>query len=353
MKLYIGENIRRCRQEKGMTQEMLAETLGVSFQAISRWETGAAYPDIEMLPRIARFFSVSMDQLMGTDRISMDEKKNEYRQRLQSLKTEGKYDEALLLWREMIYEYPRDWDVLIQFCSFLQMRIRMGSKELLTELRRFCSKIWEECSDHSIQMRAIKIMVCTEESEVQVEEWIRKSQFGKTAYELRLARCEFRGEAEEREKIKEQMNLDAIRNICFNMRFWHGEPSQSVEGNRIALKLLDVVSEKNESEAFLWDYAFFNTRLCAGLFASGKIEEGYQVMEKVVEMLERWFSIPDGTEILYRCHCFRNLTYKKIPRRFDFFERPHGWEWFDCVRGEERYQALAARVAECNRKLLS
>lgn len=42
MKLSIGENIRRYRQEKGMTQESLAEAIGVSFQAVSRWETGVS-----------------------------------------------------------------------------------------------------------------------------------------------------------------------------------------------------------------------------------------------------------------------------------------------------------------------
>ena len=47
----MGENIRRHRHALGLTQEQLGEKLGVSYQAISRWENGTAYPDIEFLQR--------------------------------------------------------------------------------------------------------------------------------------------------------------------------------------------------------------------------------------------------------------------------------------------------------------
>ena len=65
MKLLIGENIKRLRRERDLTQEELAEQLGVSFQSISRWETGACYPDMELVPSITSFFGVTVDSLMG------------------------------------------------------------------------------------------------------------------------------------------------------------------------------------------------------------------------------------------------------------------------------------------------
>ncbi len=63
--LYLGSIIRECRMKRGLTQEQLGQELGVSTQSISRWENSATYPDIMMLPVIADFFEITIDQLMG------------------------------------------------------------------------------------------------------------------------------------------------------------------------------------------------------------------------------------------------------------------------------------------------
>ena len=63
MLLEIGKNIKRLRLESGLTQRLLAYRLRVSVQAVSKWERGAAYPDITLLPQIAKLFGVSIDRL--------------------------------------------------------------------------------------------------------------------------------------------------------------------------------------------------------------------------------------------------------------------------------------------------
>lgn len=60
----IGENIKKLRKAKGMTQEELAEAVSVSYQAVSKWENGGS-PDLEMLPLLANTFNVTIDELMG------------------------------------------------------------------------------------------------------------------------------------------------------------------------------------------------------------------------------------------------------------------------------------------------
>ena len=65
MKLNFGENIRKLRIEHGLTQEKLADFLGVSFQAVSKWERGVAMPDIGMLPDISAYFGVTIDELFS------------------------------------------------------------------------------------------------------------------------------------------------------------------------------------------------------------------------------------------------------------------------------------------------
>ena len=65
MQLTLGQKIRELRKRDGRTQETLAEALGVTSQAISRWEANGGYPDMEMIPAIANYFHVSIDELFG------------------------------------------------------------------------------------------------------------------------------------------------------------------------------------------------------------------------------------------------------------------------------------------------
>ena len=64
----IGMNIKQLRQEKHIKQETLADAIGVSAQAVSKWETGASDPDIALLPQIATYFGVSIDELFEVPR---------------------------------------------------------------------------------------------------------------------------------------------------------------------------------------------------------------------------------------------------------------------------------------------
>ncbi len=61
----IGKNIRRLRQEKGITQTELAQKLGVTCQAVSKWETSVNFPDIALVPRIAELLGVTIGELFA------------------------------------------------------------------------------------------------------------------------------------------------------------------------------------------------------------------------------------------------------------------------------------------------
>ncbi len=68
--MKLGENIRALRLRKRLTQEQVAQQVGVTYQAVSKWENGTNTPDIALLPEIAAFFGVTIDALFHQDAIS-------------------------------------------------------------------------------------------------------------------------------------------------------------------------------------------------------------------------------------------------------------------------------------------
>ncbi len=102
MKLNLGYNIRKYRKENGFTQESLAEYLGVSYQAVSRWENGTTYPDMELVPVMAKLFGVSADSLFDITDAMRDNAAKETIDELARLSREVKPD------TERITELIRD-----------------------------------------------------------------------------------------------------------------------------------------------------------------------------------------------------------------------------------------------------
>lgn len=116
MTIYLRENIKKLRRENNLTQETLAEFLGVTFQSVSNWERGESYPDITILPEIASFFKVSIEELLGVNK-SEDEK--ELKRLIE--KHDNFTDEKLI--KESIYylkdKYPNDFRVQLRYMGYL------------------------------------------------------------------------------------------------------------------------------------------------------------------------------------------------------------------------------------------
>lgn len=108
MALNLSENIRKNRRESNLSQEAFAERLGVSFQTISKWERGECYPDIEMLPKIANFFGITIDALMGADLCQEKEYVETLQEELRQCDTTG--DEVALIRKaeDGLRKYPNN-----------------------------------------------------------------------------------------------------------------------------------------------------------------------------------------------------------------------------------------------------
>ena len=105
--MELNQTIPSLRTEKGYTQERLAEMLGVTCQAVSKWECGNAYPDITLLPKLAEIFGVSVDYLLGYD-LRSQKSISEITAQANELRKNLKFDEAEELLRRTLARYPND-----------------------------------------------------------------------------------------------------------------------------------------------------------------------------------------------------------------------------------------------------
>ncbi len=161
MTIYFGENIKRLRKEKELTQETLADFLGVSFQTISKWERGETYPDITMLPIISRFFNTTVDDLLGVNKSREEKQTKEYLRLYDEMKlkdltlTFNKFQEA-------VKEFPNDFRILIRYMELLYEVKGFGQgkyKDISKEIASIYEKIQNRCTDDNIRIRSKVIMI--------------------------------------------------------------------------------------------------------------------------------------------------------------------------------------------------
>ena len=118
MKLKIGEKIKELRYEKGLTQEEIGALIGVSAQSVSKWERSEGYPDIEMLPSLANYFGISMDELLGTDADS--KKYDEINAQWAENNQKGLHKENIILMKQALKTFPNDALLLVQLSTSLE-----------------------------------------------------------------------------------------------------------------------------------------------------------------------------------------------------------------------------------------
>ncbi len=176
MTINLGDNIKKLRREQNLTQETLAEFLGVTFQSVSNWERGESYPDITMLPEIAGFFKVSVDELLGANK-SKDE---EEIKRL--LKEHDNFTDNKLILKSIMNlkeKYPTDFRVQLRWMGYLIFFDDWDKLEENTrEIMSIYQNIQNNCTKDSIRICAKRYYIdfmcnlaCKENPKVTFEDY--------------------------------------------------------------------------------------------------------------------------------------------------------------------------------------
>lgn len=157
MEIKIGENIKRLRKAKNATQEQIAEVLGISVTAVSKWERGETYPDITLLFPLAHYFEVTLDELMGYDEERIQAEIRAVLSEYRGLwLTEP--EKARKLIKKAYKDYPNDYLVMHYYMWNLAGDMADNDRETLLahkeEFLNICDKILSECTEEPVRLNA-------------------------------------------------------------------------------------------------------------------------------------------------------------------------------------------------------
>lgn len=143
MNIYFSKNLKRLRN--------LADFLGVSFQAISKWERGENYPDIETLINLAMFFKVGIDELLGFNKIENEKKILEIIENYDNL-TDSDMKHKIIT--NAVAEFPADFRLQLRLMGDIMFYGKNNefSKSDLVDVKRIYDNIQNSCTDDSIRI---------------------------------------------------------------------------------------------------------------------------------------------------------------------------------------------------------
>lgn len=161
MQLKLGDNIKRLRKAKEMTQENLAKLLNISSAAVSKWESNDSYPDITMIIPLAQIFEVSIDELMDYNKTKVEAQIHHIISKYHELSRIGKFEEAKILILKARNDYPNDYQIMDLYMWFVAGGSADNNPEILNlhhdEFMQICNTLLENCSEERLRLNTINM----------------------------------------------------------------------------------------------------------------------------------------------------------------------------------------------------
>lgn len=160
--IKLADIIIKKRREKGITQEELAVYMGVSKAAVSKWEKEQSYPDITLLPQLATFFNLSIDELLNYSPHLTREDTRKLYHRLSADFTTKTFDEVMTECRVIIKKYFSCFPLLFQMAVLLANHYMLATtqeiqSEALEEAKALCERIISESGDALLSKDALHL----------------------------------------------------------------------------------------------------------------------------------------------------------------------------------------------------
>jgi len=366
MAIYLNEKLKQFRKSRDLTQEQIADIFHVSPQAVSRWETGVSFPDIEMLPAIAEFFKVTVDDMLGVDVIRNREKIDEILKSLKEKHHKGLTDEAIIICRNALKEFPNNYNLLYELAHFLSDKSRMcyGSEESRGYMREsvpIYENILDNCTDDYIRLMSTQLLAYDYnglgEKEKAKEAAQRLPPWGISREKVFEIICDDYAEGL---KLKAQLIMWQADSLGFELAMLgYGNTLKDIDGNiqliKKAISIFEIIFENG-------DYGFYNIRLgnCYAYLARhymnlGEFETALDCIEKSANYAVAYDTLP------------KNFTYTSIAvagyvnldesvKNYDYndtykiLNNELSANVFDPVREHERFKAVVTGLEKYAKK---
>ncbi len=354
MQIQICERMRQLRHEKGNTQEQLAKHLGISTQAVSKWERGEGHPDITLLPAIAFFYDVTVDDLLGVGELQKQAKIAEYEAKRRALVNQGKNEACLALCREAQKEFPNEPEVIVNLMYALRnVSVTENSEEIIA-LGKWLLQNSNRVSD---RFGAVQCLCYTYKELDNLEEakkyaamagryWVTENQLMSNIVEGEEGILWCQG------NITTLVDLIAI-NVNRMLNKGKFDTCEHIKACEFVLQLYGLLYEDG-------DYGFYHCRIfewsirLAKLYAKeGKVPETICWLSKTVEHAIAYDALTVGVHtslLVNRCKYNAkesSKNYKENNAMLCLQEMQDGC--FDSVRGEEKFAEIESRLKQVAR----
>ena len=374
MNITINENLKKLRREKGNTQEELAEHLGISMQAVSKWERGEGYPDITLLPSIALYYDVTADKLLGMDDTVIETKIKEYDERAtktvrqpipgmlgESDKkkvdlyieegTEGS-KKRIAIWREAQKEFPNNHTVLFK----LMRSLGVFRDEYFDEIVQIGERLLAESTDNEIRFGAIELLCNAYVSKKDFEnakKYANMAPTYRTSKEMLYGRCL---SGEERIKHSQENILSFIGTIFTTfIQDTYGcglSEEEQLKMQEFPYKIYHLVYDEGD----FGDAEMILGNLCRNLINYIAIGNTDKAMDYLTRMADHYVKseqhITREGEFKHTSVMVNRLTSRenKWPKHrvreyvAAIIEQLEEYHWLDSVRNDERYIAAMNKL---------
>lgn len=373
MTLKIGETIKRLRKHQDVTQEKLAEYLNISYQAVSKWENGTALPDITLVPKIANFFGITSDELLGLKPEKNNEELKQFEKEYHELGRKGKVLEKIELSRRVLDLYPRNYQWMLNLAYDLvsynctaEQREYSKERKFIEEAISLCERILEDCTIDSIRHSAIKILCYNYPRIGKKEEAVNLAENMPdilTSKEMLLSHI-YSG----KERLKqEQNNLRFMTHFCSSILYlmaWESELNQGFTVDE-RIKILETAIQLNqfmfgngEKEVLysgqLYLYHFIIARFYCEKNLPDKVFEYLLLAEKYAKNCDSAMSLGEQK---YEALFFNHITWnpKTVHTNTDKTTKEQllynlGDSCFDFIKNNDEFIKLQNRLKESNLK---